>query len=90
MSLSFIEKVRDCFLIQHVTEVTSFRGENIGNTLDLIFTDDDLFVEDIKIESPLGKSDHGCVQFKCSIQPQKEECKKHVDLYEKSDYCTVN
>lgn len=60
LSLSFCEKVRDCFFIQHMTEVTRFRGESIGNTLDLIFSDDYLLVEDIMVE----KTDLGCVQFK--------------------------
>lgn len=33
----FLEKVRDCFFIQHVEDITRVRGESIGNTLYLFF-----------------------------------------------------
>lgn len=41
----FIEKVRDCFLTQHITDITRFRGSSIGNTLDLLFSNDDTIIE---------------------------------------------
>lgn len=76
LSLSFIEKVRDCFFYQHITEVTRFRGENIGNILDLIFMDDELLVEGIKIDCPLGK----VTTVLCNSQ--KEEYAKYAYLYD--------
>ncbi|MPC09981.1 hypothetical protein E2C01_002603 [Portunus trituberculatus] len=56
---------------------------------DVLADDDDLFVENIKIGNPLRKSDRCCVQFKCSIEPQKEEYKKHVYLDEQANCSKV-
>lgn len=86
LSRNFCEKVRDCFFIQHMSEVTRSRGESIGNTLDPIFSDDDLLVENIIVGKSLGKSDPGCLQFKCSMETQKVECRKQVYVYENADY----
>lgn len=38
------------------------------------------------VESPLEKSDHGCVQLKCSIEPQKAICRQQMYMYEKANY----
>ena len=82
----FIEKVRDCFLTQHIQDVTRIRGDNTGNTLDLIFTNDEEIVEEIKIDSPLGKSDHACNYVRLDVQELEDSNIKHVFIYEKADY----
>ena len=38
----FIEKLRDCYLVQHLTEPTRGRGTNEPSLLDLVLTGDDL------------------------------------------------
>ena len=53
-------KIQDCFLYQHVTEPTRFRG-NSNSTLDLILTKEEEDVKNIRVLQPLGKSDHGVV-----------------------------
>lgn len=82
----FIEKVRDCFLTQHIQDVTRIRGDSQGNTLDLLFTNDESIIEEIKNESPLGKSDHVCILVKANIKEQPNHNKKQAYLYEKADY----
>ena len=82
----FIEKVRDCFFNQHIKEVTRMRGESTGNTLDLLFSNDESIIEDIKLESPLGRSDHACVHFQCQLQELEARSKRKVEIYEKADY----
>ncbi|KAG7161598.1 putative Endonuclease-reverse transcriptase-containing protein 12 [Homarus americanus] len=82
----FIEKVRDYFLTQHIEEITRIRGDSTGNTLDLLFSNEESIVEDIKLESPLGKSDHACIYFHCDIQEMEDKSKKQVYMYEKADY----
>lgn len=57
----FIEKVRDCFLIQHIHDVTQISGDSIGNTLDLLFTNDEEILEVVKVDIPLGRSDLACI-----------------------------
>ena len=54
------KKMQDCFLYQHVTKPTRFRG-NSSSTLDLIFTREEEDVKNIEVLQPLGKSDHGIV-----------------------------
>ena len=53
--------------------------------LDLVFMDDDLIVEGMEINSPLGKSDHACIVFQRDLDPQLKT-KKKVYLYERGNY----
>ncbi|XP_076038451.1 uncharacterized protein LOC143023736 [Oratosquilla oratoria] len=84
----FIEKVRDFFLTQHIHDVTRIRGENIGNTLDLMFTNEEI-VEEVKVDSPLGKSDHACIYVRVNVQELEDSNIKHVFMYEKADYAMM-
>ena len=60
----FYECTKDCFLYQHVTELTRFRSQQ-ESLLDLIFTNEEDDVKNIEIVNPLGKSDHGVIM--CDI-----------------------
>lgn len=82
----FIEKIRDCYFVQHIQDITRFRGASTGSVLDLIFSNDDFLIEDIEINSPIGKSDHACVGFTCDLKPQQKKYKKTIYLYEKADW----
>ncbi|XP_076039000.1 uncharacterized protein LOC143024116 [Oratosquilla oratoria] len=82
----FIEKVRDCFFTQHILDITRIRGDNTGNTLDLIFTNDETIIGEISVESPLGKSDHASILFTCDTQEQMDNSKQQIYMYEKADY----
>ena len=44
----FLESVRDSFLCQHVKEPTHNRSNQRPNTLDLLFTDEEDMVTDVK------------------------------------------
>ena len=59
----FIECIRDCFLHQHIKKTTHIGKGEIGNTLGLVFTNEEGMVEDVKRNSPLGKSDHMIITF---------------------------
>ena len=54
-STRFLEAVRDSFMSQHVTEPTHYRGNCTPNTLDLILTNEEGMVENIKYMAPVGK-----------------------------------
>ena len=54
----FLERVEDNFLVQLVREPT--RG---GAPLDLLFTNREGLVGDVKVRSCLGQSDHKMVEF---------------------------
>ena len=59
---SFIECLRDCFLVQLVDRPTRYRSDQKPNILDLIITNDENFVYDISYNNPIGKSDHVCIE----------------------------
>lgn len=59
----FIDAIRDCFFYQHVQESTRRRGNDQPSTLDLIFTDEEMQISEVKYLAPLGKSDHCMIVF---------------------------
>lgn len=85
-STLFIEKVRDCFLTQHIQEITRIRGNNRGTTLDLLLTNDDTIIEEFRVDSPLGKGDHACISARIDVQELEDKRKRMVYMYEKADY----
>jgi hypothetical protein len=85
----FLEAVEDAFLIQHVKIPTRSRLGNIPSTLDLILTNGD-YIENITVESPLGKSDHGCVKYSILCCNTKEVKARKVYLYARGDYANIS
>ena len=81
--------MQDCFLYQHVTKPTRFRG-NSSSTLDLIFTKEEEDVKNIQVLQPLGKSDHGVVvgnficEWRNKVRPRSNR------MYHKGQYDTIN
>ena len=60
IEINVLDTINDCFLHQHVREITRRRNEE-ESTLDLIFTKEEEDVKNIKVLPPLGKSDHDIV-----------------------------
>ena len=60
---SFLDKIHDLFLFQHVVEPTHFRRGTTPSLLDLVFTNEPHMVRDITYLPGLGKSDHVCLCF---------------------------
>ena len=58
----FVECLRNNFLIQHINTPTRVRGTDTPHVLDLVITDE-YYIQNLIIESPLGKSDHSVVKF---------------------------
>ena len=70
----FMENIRDCYLYQHITEYTRTRANCEPSILDLVFSNEEDMIENIRHESPLGHSDH-CVinfRFKCYYNIDQE------------------
>lgn len=81
----FIEKIRDCFLVQTVHDVTRMRGGH-ASILDLLFTNDEEILEEVSIESPIGRSDHACIHACLNFEAQVYDRKKKRLMYERADY----
>ena len=93
----FIDTIRDCFFFQHVQKFTRRRGNDQPSTLDLVFTDEEMQVSEVKCLAPLGKSDHTMISFdfhcyldhskpKISFQYQKGEYAGMRETLEKSNW----
>ena len=63
ISSQFLEAVRDNFLYQHVKEATRMRENQRDSLLDLVFSNEENMIENIKHSPSLGKSDHFILQF---------------------------
>ena len=61
-SSQFVELVEGLSLYQHARESTRFRGVQ-NSCLDLILTNEECMIEEIRELPPIGKSDHICQQW---------------------------
>ena len=57
------EVIKDTFLTQHILQPTRYRESQQSNILDLVFTNEDLMVNNIICVPGLGKSDHCLITF---------------------------
>ena len=84
----FIEPCRDCFLYQHVERPTRRRGDDEPSKLDLIFTNEEMQVSDIKHKSPLGKSDHDVLSFEFQCYVDYSKSKENYN-FSKGNYAAM-
>ena len=84
----FIETCRDSYLYQHVTEPTRRRGTDEPSLLDLILTNEEMQISDIRHKPPLGKSDHDVLsfEFQCYVDYTQS---KEIYLFSKGDYSSM-
>ena len=84
---TFIECVRDAFLIQKVTQPTRHRKGQRSTLDDLVLVNDENLVSDIQHLDPVGKSDHDVMLFDLYVSRTKTEktTKYRFDL-NKGDY----
>ena len=75
----FVEKIRDSFLCQHVTEPTRYREGNRPTCDDLIFSSYENGVSNISYEAPLGSSDH--ITLTCNIHTNLKPTQKSRVYY---------
>ena len=61
-SQAFLNLIEDLSLNQHATNPTRFRGEQ-RSCLDLVFTNEESMVDEIRELPPIGKSDHVCQKW---------------------------
>ena len=66
-------------MYQHVAEPTRFRIGEISSILDLIFTNEENMISELKYMAGLGKSDHLQLtfNFNCYIEVKRHFFKKH-------------
>uniref|UniRef100_A0A8D9BQ03 Endonuclease/exonuclease/phosphatase domain-containing protein n=1 Tax=Cacopsylla melanoneura TaxID=428564 RepID=A0A8D9BQ03_9HEMI len=92
MESDFVDMLSDLGLHQLISEPTRYRINNIPSLLDLLITNEENFINDIKIGTPIGKSDHvviSCISqiIRDSAPNNRENTKRNVW---KADYEAIN
>ena len=82
----FLDSCQDSYLYQHILLPTRGRLGHNPSLLDLIFTNEEEMVENIELESPLGKSDHACIVFDFRIEANKKDIIRTFFMYDRADY----
>ena len=59
----FIEAIEDSYMTQHVNEATRGRGNDTPTLSDLVFSSKAENIEQVKMNPPLGRSDHNIVKI---------------------------
>lgn len=88
----FFTKTLDVSLVQNVNEPTRFREGQRPSLLDYIFTDEENLIENLEIQEPLGKSDHGCITWDLllSRDEEKGEMESKKRNYFRGSYSAMN
>ena len=81
----FYDSVQSAFLHQHVTEFTRQRGSDAPSLLDLVMSKNELEIDYIDYQSPLGKSNHAVLVFDFSlegaIENEDEETNPKINFF---------
>ena len=88
-SNSFLECIRDCFLYQHVTEPTHYRGTQRPSVIDLIITNEENMIQDLVYNDPIGKSHHVTLNWQLSCYSDVESCSAMKHCYQKGNYADM-
>lgn len=84
----FIECLRDNFLQQHSVSETRFRDDQEPSCIDLVISDNEFDIEEVRSFPSLGHSDHCVLLFQYCFSPPKKtvnEDKTYLK-YDKCDY----
>ena len=82
----FLEAMRDAYLTQLMDVPTRWRGNDTPSTLDLMITNDDAVVEDIRVDAPLGKSDQALISARVVCQLETKHITKTRFIHDKANY----
>ena len=82
----FVEELRASYLYQHVEEATRGRGTNEPHILDLIITNEEHMVDNIEVNSPLGKSDHSVIEYTYNCYTDRKINDEAKYMYDRGNY----
>ena len=83
-----LETVQDCYFYQNVKKTTRSRGTDTATVIDLIFTNEELELNNLEYHSPLGKSDHSVLTFNYNCYLDYSAPKDKYS-YGKADYTSM-
>ena len=82
----FIEATNEAFLQQMVSFPTRYRLNQEPHTLDLILTNEEQRIGNIKPLQPLGKSDHICITVDFNLDTSEQKQTRETFQYHKGNY----
>ena len=82
----FLESIMNTYLHQHVMSPTRCRGKDNPSILDLILTNEEQMINQLKYESPLGKSDHCTLTFNYKCYSELHTKVVNRRLYDHGNY----
>ena len=85
----FVEGVSDNFLYQHIDSFTRYREGQDPSYLDLLFTDKEEIIDNIKIGDKLGASDHVSIVFDVLCKFERNEPQQQRPDFYKADYRSI-
>jgi len=85
-AVEFLENCREWFLCQHVMKPTRYRTQQTANVLDLVFTNEESMINEIKYEEPIGKSDHLCLVWSLKSDVLGSDTAVVKYLFSKGDF----
>ena len=78
---NFFFLIQDSFRTQHVLEPT--RGENV---LDIVLSSQNELVDNVKIQEPLGNSEHNQIHFDINTKSESKNKKMYRRNFHKGSY----
>ena len=81
-----VECIQDHYLIQHVTKPTRYRPGQVPNILDLILSNEEGMVHDLKYMPCLGGSDHVVLRFTMACYTERVRPGTVTRNYNKGNY----
>ncbi|MES9881006.1 MAG: reverse transcriptase domain-containing protein, partial [Sedimenticola sp.] len=88
-STLLLEIIRDNYLFQHVKEPTRYRENNIPSLIDLILTNEEGMIDNLKHNPGLGKSDHVCLNFTFECYTEMTTSKHEKLNFYKGNYGAI-
>ena len=85
LNCKFLECTRDCFFEQFTSEPTRGKGSSQPTLIDLVLTNNPDIINKVKLDAPLGKSDHSVVEI-IMENVLLTENKKFILNYNKGNY----
>ncbi|ESN94219.1 hypothetical protein HELRODRAFT_164018 [Helobdella robusta] len=88
----FIDCVNYCFLVQFIDAPTRYKNRQKQNILDLLLAQQQNLIQDIKYNSPVGKSDHLMLSFSLVVNTEVITHLKENKMfdYKKGNYFLMN
>jgi hypothetical protein len=85
-TFKFLESLKDSYLFQHVENPTHKRPGEKANILDLVLTNEENMVENLRHNEPLGKSHHHVITFEFACYSTHKDSSQRKLLLDKGNY----